>query len=65
MRQRVAVVQTLPQSNVRQHIDPPATSGVARNVNWWKGALLPCPLPLSPPLTLLTRVRGYNPQFFF
>jgi len=48
MRQRVAVVQTLPQSHVRQHIDPPATSGVARDVNWWKGALLPCPSLSSP-----------------
>jgi len=44
------------------------TSGVARNVNWGASRPLPppsLPLPLAPPLPLLTGVRGYNPRNFF
>jgi len=52
----------------RQWVTHGGDSGVARNVNW---AVLPflappfSPLSLSPPLPLLTGVRGYNPGNFF
>jgi len=47
-----------------------ATGYVARNVNWEGGGSPPLPslsspLPFSPPLPLLTGVRGITPGNFF